>query len=159
MVGNIMSNLPKEGFNLPLGTVIFTTNLDASLNQSPGLHNHNLLIVDEQQNMVEAQSGQGVILTSWAELIIRPYDWDGYFGVLYPRDREMGKKAAAAAKTYIGRPYGPLASVRGRIRRMNCVSVISHAYSEATNSEIKAAIPDDLIKYINIFTDNLSEVN
>lgn len=144
--------------SLPIGTVLFSTNIDPKQNVTPGIFNHVGIIVDDDQNIVEAQLDEGVILTSWADYKDRPYNWNNW-GVLYPRNKEIGIKAAEAAKTYVGRKYAKLSSIRGLKRRMNCVSVVSNAYSEATDTEVKAAVPDDFIKYVNLFTDKISEIS
>jgi hypothetical protein len=144
-------------FNLPIGTILCSSNLNPEDNVTPGIINHMAIIVDEEQNMVEAQSDEGVIFTSFATYRARPYNW-GTWGVLYPRSLEMGKKAAEQAKTYIGKNYGALSSIRRRKRKMNCVSVVSQAYSAAVGTELKMAVPDDIMKYVNLFTDKIEEV-
>lgn len=145
-------------FDLPIGTLLCSSNLNPQDNRTPGIVNHLAIIIDEEHNMVEAQEADGVIITSWLDYRARPYNWST-FGVLYPRNKETGKKAAEYAKTLVGRRYGTLASIRKNTRKVNCASVIGKAYSNATGFDVQMAIPDDAMRYVNIFTDKLSEVN
>lgn len=135
---------------LPIGTILFSNNLNPQDNASPGLWNHACIIIDEQYNIVEAQMDKGVILTSFIDYKKRPYDWKTW-ACLYPRSRANGIKAAEYAKTLVGRRYGKLSSIRMAGRKYNCVKVVSESYG------IKAAIPDDFTKYINLFTNKLEE--
>lgn len=142
-------NIPNKS-NLPIGTLLFSSNRDKSLNQTPGIFNHICGIVDIDQNIVEAQEKYGVIKTSWIDYVARDYDWNNW-GVLYPIDKSVGIQAATKALSYVGTKYGLLSSIRLFSRRMNCVLVWAKAYN------IDAKIVDDFIKYNTLFTDKLDK--
>lgn len=146
--------------SLPIGTVIYSRNLKESDNKTPGVANHLAIIVDDK-NVVEAQEDldgkSGVILTPLTEFRARQYQ----YGYLYPIDKQVGIKAATEAKALVGKKYSKLSSIRPRFngnnsRRMNCVSVVKVSYSKALGTEIKMAIPDDIFRYGQIFTDRLA---
>lgn len=144
-------------YNLPIGTVLFSSNADPTQNITPGMYNHCAIIIDSNFNLVEAQEDQGVILTSFADYRARPYAWDEWV-VLYPKTYELGKKAAEYAQTLVGKRYGKLASIRKTKRKLNCISVISQAYSFASGSEIQLIIPDDCVKYPNLFVNKIGDI-
>lgn len=133
------------------GVVLYSSNLNTALNQSPGLVNHLAMVVDNN-NIVESQEDKGVILTPISEYKARAYQWNA----LYPINKQAGIKAAEFARTLLGRKYGKYSSIRPLLNeytlRLNCVSVISLSYSSALNTKIKLGVPDDIFKYSNIFT-------
>lgn len=147
--------------NLPIGTVIYSRNLNESFNKTPGCVNHLAIIVGDNQ-VVEAQEDldgkSGVILSSIADFKSRHYQ----FGYLYPKDKQVGIKAAETAKTLVGKKYAKLTSIRPKLsnnirsRKMNCVTVINVSYSKALGTDVKMAIPDDIFRYGQVFTDKLS---
>lgn len=146
--------------SLPIGTVIYSRNLKESDNKTPGVANHLAIVVDAT-TVVEAQEDldgkSGVILTPMSAFRARQYQ----FGYLYPIDKQVGIKAAAEAKALVGKKYAKLSSIRPRLngnnsRRMNCVTVIKVSYSKALGTEIKMAIPDDIFRYGQVFTDKLA---
>lgn len=123
----------------PLGTVYLSRNLDERLNDSPGYWNHVAIYVG-QDALVESQIGVGVVRTSLADYSKRAYQ----VGVLYPRDKAVGERAAAVASSYVGRPYRRLSSfapnlvppivpaiLHGTPYGMNCVSTVGDAYAAA----------------------------
>lgn len=144
-------------YNLPIGTILCSSNADPKENITPGAINHVAIIVDAEHNLVEAQEDRGVILTSFTEYRSRPYAWNEW-AVLYPLTYDLGKKAAEHAKTLVGKRYGKLASIRKTKRKLNCVSVISQAYSFAVGQEIIMIIPDDCVKYPNLFVNKISDI-
>jgi uncharacterized protein YycO len=102
----------------PIGAILISRNNIESLNDSPGYWNHVAIYVGNDR-LVESQRGRGVISTPMSEWNQRDITW----GVLTPRDGEVGRRAAEIAKGLVGRPFGIASSVRRHPgRRLNCVS-------------------------------------
>ena len=139
--------------NLPPGTVLLSTNLDESLNTSPGELNHASIIgahgeiIESQATKMEHGNGPGVIRTSIADYAARKYAPPI---ILYPRDERLGAKAAAKAETLVGLPYRKASSVLPKDRRpergLNCVSVVRIAYTGATGKRVRIRKPDDILR-------------
>lgn len=112
------------------GTVYVSRNHDESLNTSPGYWNHLAIYVGSGE-IVEAQPETGVAIVKLSDYLVRDYEVIRYL----PRTAELGERAAVAARSFVGQPYGKFASVNPifRFGRHNCVSVVEAAYDVATN--------------------------
>lgn len=144
--------------NLIPGTVLYSSNLDMRQNAPVGIVNHLAIYVGDGK-IVESQKDlngkSGVLLTDFTEYKTRKYQWN----VLYPKDKNIGIKAAEFAKTLVGKRYGQLSSIRKHTsehsRKLNCTSVIALSYAHASGKEIKLTVPDEIFKRHDIFTDKL----
>lgn len=122
--------------NWPLGTTLISRNFNEEDNTTPGFWNHVAIWIGNGR-IVESQRGKGVILTALDDWQARPILWRP----LIPRPQffERGIQAANTACTLVGRPWGPLSSVRRKIRsRLSCVSVWELSW------EVNVSWPDDI---------------
>lgn len=143
--------------NFPLGTVLYSTNLDMSQNAPVGLCNHLAIWVGNNQ-IIEAQKDMdgksGVLLTPFDDYKKRKLEYN----VLFPKDKHIGEMAADFARTLIGRKYGKFSSfrhLREHARRLNCTALVALCYSHALGKEIRLTVPDEIFKRDDIFTDKL----
>jgi hypothetical protein len=156
--------LPAHGQDWPPGSVLCSVNLDESQNTSPGKINHLGTYVG-QGWIVESQEGLGVIYTRLSDYLARPYQ----VGILFPIDRELGRRAALTAHGQVGRPYRKLASlapllvppivptlIHGRPDGMSCVSQVRECYEAGLGRPlIGFRIPDDITLRPDLFTNQL----
>lgn len=147
----------------PAGTVICSRNLNEADNTTPFSFWNHVSVYLGQGYVVEAQEDQGgVILTRLSDFMARPYQ----VGVLFPRDRRIGERAAAFAKTQIGRPYRRTASLapllippivptllHGTPDGESCVSQVRKCYEYAIGRPlIGFRVPDDAMYLPQLFT-------
>ena len=143
--------------DIPIGSVFISRNLKEDDNSSPGFWNHVSIYIGDN-SIVEAYGEQlGVIQTSLDEYKQRDYE---YF-VRYPKNKEIGKRAAIQAVKLIGSPYRYISSIFRRMRRdekgESCVSVIRKAYYRASGYDPKHwKIPDSLAGDTIFLTDILN---
>lgn len=133
----------------PLGTVLISRNTNETDNTSPGYWNHCAIYIGDD-TIIEAQEGQGVIRTLYAEYIVRAYTWFG----LIPIDLNIGMRAADKAKTLVGLPYRKLSSVFLHAHHgMNCVDAgFRVPYEYALNKSFSFVhLPDDVVNISGIF--------
>jgi hypothetical protein len=123
--------LPAQG--QPLGSIFITRNLAEHENTTPFSYWNHLAVVVDGGYVVESQEDRGgVILTRISDFLARPYK----VGIYYPPTIEFGKRRAAIARTFVGRPYRRASSLaplvvppiiptllHGTPDGMNCVSV------------------------------------
>jgi hypothetical protein len=134
---------------LPAGTVLVSRNANEAENTTPGHWNHLAIVVGEE--LIESQEGKGIIRTTLAEYLSRPYAQP--ILALLPCDRAVGERAATKAATFVGQPYGKLGSIlRGPARRMsrgekvaaNCVVPIKAAYWQEDRRTRRVWFPDHI---------------
>ena len=129
------------------GDIILTRNAgsDEVENQSPGWWNHAAIYVGNGW-VIEAQMGQGVIVTSFDEFC-KHYP---YIMVLRPRGACRHRLAAMinTAKRLVGRPYDLRASIKFWFFDFrggdNCVSLVRSCYGYAYGFDPCWKIPDDV---------------
>lgn len=148
----------------PVGSIYCTKNLDPSMNSSWSFWNHQAEYVGNGE-VVESQMGgvygYGVQIVPLNQFLSRRYQ----AVVWFPRYREMGRRAAEIARTYVGRPYRPYSSLwphvipsivprilRGTDAGMNCISVERDSYEAASGMNlIGYQDPDDIYRFTNLF--------
>lgn len=135
----------------PPGTKFLTRNLLD--NQTPGYWNHCALHVGGGW-IVESQVGYGVINSRYEEFS-RRYPQGAWY---YPPSIEQGRREAAVAQTFVGRPYRRASSLapllvppivptllHGTPDGMNCTSVIKDAGEAVIGRPlIGLRIPDNI---------------
>lgn len=138
--------------DLPVGTILISRNNDDTLNHhiKDSKWNH-ICIYIGNGIIVESQEDQGVIKTSAKDYLKRDYT----FGFLYPKNKQQGIDAAKTAEKLVGSDYRKVSSVFRRNvnpkKGLNCVSVVRNSYN------IYLQIPDDILKFSDLFTDKISE--
>lgn len=140
------------------GVILVSKNIDESLNTTPkSIWNHLSIMISETE-LIESQINQGVIITKFEDYKKRAYTW----GIIYPKQKSIGLKAANYAKELVGIKYRKFSSIfknpRPIKRGLNCVSVVRESYSKILGYDIFIRVPDELLLQKNIFTDKLSEV-
>lgn len=139
--------------DLPIGTVLISRNNNDTLNHHiKGSKWNHICIYIGNGIIVESQENEGVIKTSAQEYLKRDYT----FGFLYPKSKEQGIIAAKTAEKLVGSDYRKISSVFRRNvnpkKGLNCVSVVRNSYN------VYLQIPDDILKFSDLFTDNISEI-
>lgn len=147
----------------PAGSVLCSRNSNESENATPAGSINHLAIYVGQGWLVEAQESRGVIFTRLSDYKARPYYPPG---ILFPRIKEVGERAAAIAKTHVGRPYRHLSSLapliippiiptilHGTPDGENCVSEIRLDYEGAIGHPlIGFRWPNDVMLRPELFT-------
>lgn len=132
--------------DIPIGSIFISRNKKESDNdQVPGYMNHISIYLGNNE-LIEAQEGPGVVKTTLDEYKKRDYN----FLIRFPKDKEIGKKAAQEALKLLGSKYRFISSIFVILRRdkrgESCVSLARKAYYRAGGIDPKWGLPDTVWK-------------
>ena len=134
-------------FDIPIGSVIATNNINPDLNGKFGRFNH-VAIVVSSSNIIESLEGTGVVVNTIEGLIYG--QTTGEYTLLIPKNIELGIKAADIAYSLAGTKYNLWStltrwSARRKYDGLSCIGTVRYAFEKATGYTLHWRYPDDVL--------------
>lgn len=154
----------------PAGAILLSFNVDQYgnydpyNNQTPNSYWNHSVTADGSGNIIESQTppyGNGVQIIPFAVYMARPYR----VAAMYPRDPDLGIRAAYVTRGFVGQPYRRHSSfapniipdivprlLHGTSAGKNCVEVCMEGYAVARGQKIWGVhTPDDIARRQDLF--------